>query len=561
MKRATAASGAVLGAVLCACSPRPCLPRTADSGGLASLDTGLDGMRWLGASAERAQRAGAEPMQILTAESAAAGDRLEHLVRVADDGCVLLLARGSESVQDIDLFAYGEDGRVWGADEAPDSTPGLLVCPPHPHRLYVVARVAAGQGLVAVGAQPVQAKDASRVAGSLELGQGRTQDAHRFEAWPGLDEKLQARRRQLGSSWQDVRRVAVPVSPHVPTDLSATLEANHCLDVLVVPSVEVAHLDVAVVDGEGRIIGRAGAAGPDRALLVCSATATPITVEIRPHSGEGLAAVVLSRSMEEGSEQFAGRTLIHDVAPTLPVSEVRREHAAHLARAGYGPGKVVGRGDLSIGRRLSVTVPLSAGCHRLDVLGGYPIRGLETWLWTPTGKLVAHDRASATALLFGCGPRGNYRLDAEALSLPGPFVVEHRDEVGTPKLLESHPLAASRLLHVMTSRGVIGRAAQVGAARAFALSPVELQRMEYKVPVGRCVDFTLALDAGASGAEIRLIDAGSGDELVLARGHHVASARACALKRSNTLRVRAELRTQAGETEGLVATRLLSPRR
>jgi hypothetical protein len=113
----------------------------------------------------------------------------------------------------------------------------------------------------------------------------------------------------------------------------------------------------------------------------------------------------------------------------------------------------------------------------------------------------------------------------------------------------------------MTSRGVITRAGQVGAARSFALAPVEVQRMEYKVPVGRCVDFTLALGAGARGAEIRLVDAVGETELALSRGHHSTSARACALDRAGTLQVRAELRTQLGETEGLVATRMLSPRR
>jgi hypothetical protein len=339
------------------------------------------------------------------------------------------------------------------------------------------------------------------------------------------------------------------------------VEADHCIDVLVVPSKEVAHLDVSVLDGDGRIVGRAGAADGDRALLLCSATATPITIEIRPHSGEGLAAVVLSRSIEAGTEHFDESTLVHDLAPMLPLPEVRRHHAARLARAGYGPGKVVERGDLAIGRRRSVSLLLPAGCHRLDVLGGHPIRGLETWLWAPSGSLVAHDRGTAATRLFSCGPRGSYRLDAEALAVPGPFLIELRGEPGTPKLLESHPLAAGRLLHRMSARGIIARAGQVGAARSFSLTPVEVQRLEYKVPVGRCVDFTLALGAGARGAEIRLVDVNGGEELALSRGHHSTSARACALERSSTLEVRAEIRTQSGETEGLVATRLLSPRR
>jgi len=36
----------------------------------------------------------------------------------------------------------GEDGAVLGMDEGPDKTPALLVCPPHPARVYVSARIA-----------------------------------------------------------------------------------------------------------------------------------------------------------------------------------------------------------------------------------------------------------------------------------------------------------------------------------------------------------------------------------------------------------------------------------
>jgi hypothetical protein len=567
--------GVVVAALTLACAAQPCPSGLPDRGQSAGLEGNLNGMRWLGAAAKRARRAGARQVQVLTTEAAGPGDRLERMLGVADDLCVLLLARASESVQDVDLFAYGEDGRVWGADKAPDKTPGLLICPPHPRRLYVMARVITGHGLVALGALEVEPSRARPVAAALEIRSGSTGDATRFEAWPGLDEKLQARRRQLGSSWQDVRRVAVPVTPTAPTLVSASVEANQCLDVLVLPSEEVAHLDVSVVDREGRVVGRAGASGPDRALLLCSATTTPVSVEVRPHSGEGLVAVALSRSVDGGPDEFADRTLVHDLAPTRPLAEVREQHANKLARVGYAAGKDVGRGDLAIGRRRSVTVSLPSGCSRLDVLGGHPIRGLESWLWSPAGKLVAHDSGTASARLFGCGPAGDYRLDAEALALAGPFVVELRPEAGTPKLLDRHPLAASRLLHRMISRGVITRAAQVGAARSFSLAPTGVQRMEYRVPVGRCVDFTLALDAGARGAEIRLsnVDAGArgaeirlsnvanGLELALSRGNHSTSARACALRSSGTLKVRAELRTQYGDAQGLVATRLLSPRR
>ena len=48
----------------------------------------------------------------------------------------------------------------------------------------------------------------------------------------------------LGGRWEDVRRLAMPVSPRAASRLSAALEPGRCLDVLVIPSEEVSSLEV-----------------------------------------------------------------------------------------------------------------------------------------------------------------------------------------------------------------------------------------------------------------------------------------------------------------------------
>jgi hypothetical protein len=113
----------------------------------------------------------------------------------------------------------------------------------------------------------------------------------------------------------------------------------------------------------------------------------------------------------------------------------------------------------------------------------------------------------------------------------------------------------------MFSRGVIKNAPQVGAPSRLRLTATRLERMDVLVPVGRCVDITLALDVGANGAEIRLLDDADGSEVALVRGPHSTSTRACAFNRRDTLNATAEFRVLAGETDGLVATRMLAPRR
>jgi hypothetical protein len=81
--------------------------------------------------------------------------------------------------------------------------------------------------------------------------------------------------------------------------------------------------------------------------------------------------------------------------------------------------------------------------------------------------------------------------------------------------------------------------------------------------VGRCVDLTLALGPGSTGAEVRLVDSDSGEELAFARGTTVTSARACAVSAhsAGTVHARAELRVAAGHGVALSATHMSTPPR
>src|SRR5262249_6471624 len=153
---------------------------------------------------------------------------------------------------------------------------------------------------------------------------------------------------------------------------------------------------------------------------------------------------------------------------------------------------------------------------------------------------------SGQVTLFACSSGVKARLDTEALTRPGRYAIELRNEGDTPKLLENNPLAASRLLSHMSSRGVIRSAGQVGAPRVVELSPTRFESVDFLVPIGRCVDLTLALGPGATGAEIRLVDTADGRELTLSRGTYSANVRGCALDRPSSLNARAEIRVGAG---------------
>ncbi|HEY3495855.1 MAG TPA: hypothetical protein VGK73_14255, partial [Polyangiaceae bacterium] len=279
MTRALAALLALWTALGCAGPPSPASNSAAQRFG--KVEGKADARAWLD------KQAGGDA-EVLVVEGGVAGDRVSSLLEVPEGDCAIAIARATPSVDDVDLFAYGEDGAMLGSDEASDRSPALLICPPHPRRIMLLARIAAGHGLVAIGAQRVGLKDAERAAAAYGVRYRPGEIARRMTVWPGLDERLEQHRRSVGGSWVDVRRVAVPLDARTPTRVSASVEAERCLDVLIAPSDEVAALDVVVLDEEGRILGRTENAGRDRAVVVCSPAPASITLELRPHAGIGL---------------------------------------------------------------------------------------------------------------------------------------------------------------------------------------------------------------------------------------------------------------------------------
>jgi hypothetical protein len=499
---------------------------------------------------------------VLAVEAGTAGDRVESLLEVPGDQCALVIARGSATIDDVDLMAFAEDGTSLGVDESQDKTPALLICPPHPQRIWLSARIASGHGLLALGAGRVSPKDAERAraayrvkAGPDALGPGG--------AFPELEEKLAGHRREIGGTWQDVRRTPVPLESRLPTRISAAVDAGRCLDVLVLPGDDVGHVELVATDATGAILGRSQSSGRDRYLVVCAVSATTVALEIRPHSGRGAGLLVLSKTRDESERDLVDPIRI-DAFPAEELDRAVRSANERLERSGYRDGRTALRGSLEVGRRASFELTLPAGCSRLDFVGGAPLRGVSSWVFDAQDRLVASLASSGRGALFVCGPAGPVRFDAEATLRPGPFALVVRPEPGSSAELVKAPLAAGRLLAQSIERGALQRASDVGLVRRFELSEAAIEAFELTVPFGRCIDIALGLDPGAAGAEIRLVSAASGKEIALGRGPHASSTRVCALDAESVkenLKTRVELRVASGAGVGLVATRMSSPSR
>ncbi|MEO7034861.1 MAG: hypothetical protein ABI548_13210 [Polyangiaceae bacterium] len=500
--------------------------------------------------------------QVITVEAGVAGDRVAALVDLPLDSCAVFIARGTESIEDLDLTAFGEDGAVLGMDEGPDKTPALLICPPHPARVYIAARIASGQGLVAVGVERMPPKDAERAANTYHARHSQGDADARLATWPGLAERIAEHRKRLGGTWQDVRRVAVPLDARIATRVSATVEGNRCLSALVLASDELSHLELSAHDENGQILGRAAALGRDRSLVVCSPLSSTLTFELRPQGGRGVAVLVLSQSAPGTANDIDDAWRIERYE-TGTLDDARKKTAARLEGLGYPKAKVLKTGALQPGRLDSASFALPKGCARLDILSASPVRDVSARLWSADDSLIAESGQRASPVLFACSGGGPARLDTESLSRPGAYSVEMRVEPEIPPLLQSSPLAAGRLLTRMLEHGLIRSGAQVGKITIHDLSPEHLGHEDLLLPVGRCVEITLALGAGSTGAEVRVLNNDSREELALARGTVVTSARICAIegRDGGNLHARAEFRVAAGHGEALSTTRMSTPSR
>ncbi|MGK3991929.1 hypothetical protein [Sorangium sp. So ce1024] len=520
---------------------------------LRTLPDRVDGSTLLGRDAQRAAQAGAGPLRVVGADMMSEGDRLGAFVEVPAGECMLAMARVSPTIGDVDLFAFEDDGSAFSTDEAADARATILVCPPHPRRLYIMARVMSGAGAVSVGVQGVPEKAADAVARAVGA-RGRAGDeSGRLESWPGLEAKVRARRAAIGARWEDVRRVALPVGSRTASRIGATLDGGRCLDVLVSPSDEVASLEVVAEDETGRIVARARERGSDRTLLLCSTVSVELSIAVRSRGTQGLVAVVVGRSQPGAEAEVTGAVPIERVTEGRDLAEVRAEHGRALASRGYGAPRAA-TGTARLGSRTTLPVELPAGCARIDVLAGKPLADVLAELWSHDHSLLGRARGGARATLFTCGGGGPARVDVESMAQPGPFAVEVRKELKAPPALVAHPIAAARLLGRLSATGAADAGAAAGA-QVVALDSARLKILPLQIPPNTCAEVIAALDAEGAGVDLRLVDTSTG-ESSLARARHVVSDSRCAGPAAVPASI--ELRLAAGKGEALVLTRTSS---
>lgn len=501
----------------------------------------------LGDLPSKASRFGAGPVAIVVSGTIAEGERVGAFVEIPKDVCLLAYARSSASLEDIDLAAFAEEGNPVVVDEGPDPKPTIVVCPPHPDRVYLAVHAAVGEGLCVIAAQLVPRDRAELV--------GRAVDAHGSspkspEAWPGLEDRVRAHRAAIGGTWEEQRRVAIGVDSRSPSLTSLTIDEDGCADVVVVPDDDVAVIDVDAFDGEGRLVARAKDTAAVRTLTICSSVLVTGSLQVRPHVGRGLVAVVVAKAKGDSAREMLTRPDVAWTGSGKAVDRARIEREQALVKGGYAAATTTVAGQLQLGRRATIPIDLPAApCARIDVVGGAPLALVDAAVWDPTSSLLATAEGTDGALLFACGKR-KARIDLGTRGRPGPFALLVRPERWNDPVFASFPLAASRMLGRAASSGrPLG-----GLAQHVSLEASKRSVQDLDVPAGQCVRVSVGAEGDGTGLETRLFDAATGEEVDRSHGQVAAGVRACAGATAKTFRL--ETRASAGKLDAVLGIRV-----
>jgi hypothetical protein len=515
----------------------------------------LEARTLLGELPSRAARLGAGAPSLVVSAQSLDNEWLGGFVDVPRDVCVLVYARGATSIDDIDVAVYSDEGTTLAVDEGRDVHPTVLLCPPHPDRVYAAAHVVEGEGLAVVGAQLVPRERAVIVARALGARGAIAQGPRPPDAWPGLDDAVRAHRLALGGKWDEFKRVALPVDAQVPTYASMPIGADQCVDAVVVPDEDIALLDIEAVDEDGRVVARAHDGPGIRTLTVCSPVATAGTLSIRPHVGRGLAAVVLARAGGDVAQDLAARPDVAWIAPVQPLEAAKTARNRVLAKSGYAAPVTTIGGNLALGRRVSLPLDLQSlggACGRVDVVAGAPLALVDAHVWGEGGALLASADGSSSTTLFVCS-HGPARLELETRGRPGPFTVLVRPEPWRDGSFTAHPLAASRML----ARAALGPdmvlAGRETTTREIVLDSGHVSTWTETVPAGRCVRVTVGAQGDGAGVDLRAFD-GPDVELDRAEAAHAAMVRACAYPEAPRA-IRFEARASAGRLDAVLGER------
>ncbi len=505
--------------------------------------------RWLLEDGRRAELAGADPARILVAEAGAVGDRFTNVVDVDERDCLLVMARASDKIADIDLYTYGESGSILSVDDRPDAKPTLLICPPHPRHVYITARIATGQGVVVVGAHRVPASLSNPVRHALKMrGDDSGLDAS-SGAPPDLDTRILTHHQAIGGQWIAVAQSTIVVDSRVPTVTGLMIQEGSCIDIFVVPTAHVSALDIELQDDKGRTLGRAPIADRERWMVACSQESRSVTLQIRPHDGYGSVILLVSRGTLEMGRATRQAIELGENQPLQLLTELEHKQLDHL---GYPHGKLLGNLLIERGFQRRFVANGARGCTRFDIFAGTPSLGVQGRVYTANGELVASDGGTQHFPLLAC-LSGKITMVIEAVGRGGPVQIEQRQDVADNPQALSFPRAAARMFQRAWNLGLAKSFSQFSAVESASLADEKVWERDITLEPGHCNGYFMALDGDAIGVDLRIIDANT-EEILSGEQHtHTAHAEICAPSGEKPHLYRLRATVQSGKSSALLS--------
>lgn len=464
-------------------------------------------LRWLSSDSALAQAAGAEPAAVIIAEAGAVGDRFTRVIEADQKSCVLIMARAAEKVVDLDLYAYSEDGTALGIDDRADPKPTLLLCPPHPRHIYVTARIATGQGMIAVGVHAVPLERSRRVQATLHAVQQH--DSHREApkaSVADVEHRLHEHLRTLGGRWTPIAQTSLAVDSRIDSLTGLVVEAGTCLDALVLAPPSISGLDVEALGAAGRTLRRTATSGQEQSIVACAEEQQPFSLQLRPHDGNGTVLVLVSRgSLREGRATERPVELSESKVVDVLVDAVHRDLRANQQQI----GRRIAQATLARGESLRIEDSVEGNCSRFDVFAGAPGQDIQARAYAANGDLLSFNNGGQYLPLVVCG-RGRVLLVFDAETRGGPLWVE-KSPLRSNANFTASPRAAARLFRRARELDLVPDFAGPDSVRKLALRPKQHSEQSVTAQAGQCVDVFAALDGQPIGIRLHRVDPDTGE--------------------------------------------------
>lgn len=334
------------------------------------------------------------------------GESTTRSVRLPTAGCYGFLGVGHRRVRDLDLYVHTESGMQLTRDVEIDAHPYVRYCGAEGLRLFVTARMVAGQGELRVTTfanAPPSIPDVERLLAGCAAGGGSVGESVDVGPEPPQATVTQAldaltiRLAALG-----YRRSGAPVLAQVQAmnrdRRTVHLDGGSCYAIAAVGGTGAVDVDLALLTPEGRPISQDNARDRDALVKVCPALSVDMQAEVRIYRGGGdygLQTFVLDEP------PVAARPIGVEGGARIGYAEV----TAQLARRGMDV-QPLAWGSLVPGETLAMPVTLDGGqCYAIAGVATSDLAGgdLDLTVTDADGSLVAWDLgAGSTPIAYTC---------------------------------------------------------------------------------------------------------------------------------------------------------------